>query len=315
MRSTVLTTIARGCVAASLSIAIGAGALAAAPASVPEVSAASSLQAAADQQQRRFAPHFGGTVFERPGESYREAFLRVRRTYGGKLGIVRLFYSGLPASWSKIRSNVGSTRLAISFRAAPAEVLAGRHDAALRNWFADAPRGHVTRWSYMHEPENDSLNNGQYRRAWRHVNELAQKAGNRKLRSTLILMCWTLEKNSGRDWRDYYPGARVIDVLAFDCYNAGHRNDTYRSVRELLSGAARLSKRIDKPWAIAELGSVVVGGDDGRGRAAWLKRVARFAHDRGARFVTYFDSDVGVDYRLHDAASRSAWRTIVRRSN
>jgi hypothetical protein len=257
----------------------------------------------------------GATVFERRGESTREAFERIRETYGGRLGAVRVFFRRMPAPWSRLRHNYPGTPLAVSFKGQPGDILAGRHDRELRQWFATAPRDRVTRWSYWHEPEDNFYSAPSlrlYRQAWRHVADLARLADNPKLRPTLILMCWTLERRSGRDWRDYYPGPQTIRVFAFDCYNAGHRNNTYRSPRELLMHAAALSRRTGKRWAIAELGSVVVRGDDGRGRAAWLKGVLAFAHRHEAAWVTYFDSDVGTDYRLHDRPSRVAWRSLVR---
>ena len=72
----------------------------------------------------------------------------------------------------------------------------GIHDAALRAWFDRAPRGYDVFWSYLHEPE-DNVTRGefsaaQYTAAWVHIAALAQAAGNPRLRSTLILMCWTL---------------------------------------------------------------------------------------------------------------------------
>ena len=257
-------------------------------------------------------PRFGGTVFERSGESYREAFVRTQNTYGGRLGIVRMFFPGLPSSWSSINSQVGDTPLLVSFHASPQQVLVGRYDSQLRAWFADAPRGHATRWAYFHEPEDDGVSPDVYRQAWRHINALANQAHNERLRATLILMCWTLEQNSGRSWRSYYPGSDVIDLLGFDCYNGGHRADRYRPPSSMFEDVVQVSRETGKPWGIAELGSVRVSGDLlGLGRAAWLRDAASFARSHGARFVSYFDSDVGTDYRLLDEASRLAWRSIV----
>ena len=73
---------------------------------------------------------------------------------------------------------------------------------------AKAPTDARTWWSFWHEPE-DNIEGGnftaaQYRTAWRHVADLADAAHNQQLRATLILMCWSAEKGSHRDWRDYY---------------------------------------------------------------------------------------------------------------
>jgi len=263
---------------------------------------------------RKRHTRFGTTVWPREGETVRQAFLRQGRTYGD-LGVVRVFFPGLPASWSTIRSNVGQAPVVVSFRALPSAVVAGRYDNQLREWFANAPRDRVTRWTFWHEPEDDvaagTINPEMYRRAWAHIKALADRADNRRLRATLTLMCWTFEPNSHRDWRDYYAGDKVIDVLAFDCYNAGARDGNYRPPQDLFGPASRLAHRIGKPWGVAELGSVVAAGDNGRGRAEWLRRSAAYLNDHGARFASYFDSDVGTDYRLHDYPSRDAWRDQV----
>jgi hypothetical protein len=73
-----------------------------------------------------------------------------------------------------------------------------------------------------------------------------------------------------------------------------------------------LSESLGKPVGLAELGSVVVGADGGtRGRAEWLTEYARVIRENGGLFGTYFDSDVGTDYRLNDDASQAAWRAVI----
>lgn len=258
-------------------------------------------------------PRFGGTVFEQPGETYSQAYRRVTRTYGN-LDAIRLFFPGAPSSWRKIRAKVHRTPVVVSFRMDPQAVVSGRYDRAMRRWFATAPTNRPTYWSYWHEPENDSVNKTAYRRAWRHLDRLADQARNRRLKSTLILMCWTLERASGRNWRSYYAGPRAIRVLAFDCYNTGRKNNVYKSPRAILRPVAQLARRVGKPWGIAEFGTTSIRSDGGnRGRAKWLRRYANHVHKKGGVFATYFDSKVGYDYRLHDRVSRTAWRKVVQR--
>ncbi len=257
----------------------------------------------------------GSTVYKDKYESAYDAYRRVSDSFGGRLGAARVFFPGLPAAWSKINANYGETPLIVSFKANPSAVLAGQYDAQLRTWFATAPTDRVTRWTYWHEPEDDwaggSSGAADYRLAWQRIASIADSVGNGQLQATLILMCWTLEPNSNRDWRDYYAGPQAIDMLAFDCYNAGWRNATYRSPEGLLEHAAALSASTGIPWGIAELGSIVVSGDDGTGRARWLQEIIEYASSHDAQFVTYFNSKVNVDYRLHDAASASAWRSLT----
>jgi hypothetical protein len=281
-----------------------------AAAALPATSAPPSDGAAATKA----IPLFGTTVFENRGESYGAAYRRVSSQYGGKLDVVRMFFPKLPASWANIQADVGSTPLVVSFRADPAAVIAGRYDSELRQWFAQAPTGRTTWWSYWHEPENDSVSTTQYRKAWAHIRGLADSARNSQLRATLILMCWTLDSKSGRNWRNYYAGDNVIQVLAFDCYNTGRKNGVYRDPAKILAPVQATAASVGKPWGIAELGSTVVNSDGGeQGRAAWLRAYADQVQQRGGLFATYFDSSVGFDYRLLDQASRNAWKSVVQR--
>ena len=259
------------------------------------------------------APRFGGTVFERPGETYAQAYQRVTRTYGN-LDAIRLFFPGAPSSWRKIRAKVHQTPVVVSFRMDPQAVVSGRYDRSMRRWFATAPTNRPTYWSYWHEPENDSVNKTTYRRAWRHLDKLADQAKNRQLKSTLILMCWTLDRASGRNWRSYYAGPRAIRVLAFDCYNTGRKSNVYKRPRAILKNVVRLARRVGKPWGIAEFGSTSIPAAGGHaGRARWLRNYASYVQLKGGVFATYFDSHVGYDYRLHDRPSRTAWRKIIQR--
>ena len=93
------------------------------------------------------ATRFGTTVYQNPGETDRQAFLRIQRTYG-RLGAVRLFHPGLPADWQTITGNVGTTPVVVSFKAPPEAIVAGLYDRELRHWFATAPTDRVTWWSY-----------------------------------------------------------------------------------------------------------------------------------------------------------------------
>jgi hypothetical protein len=278
----------------------------------PTASAARPAGATRASDPPASSPLFGGTVYENPGESYRDAYQRVIATYGGSIDVVRMFFRRLPQPWSKITANIGTTPVVVSFKADPAAVVAGQYDAELSRWFADAPTDRRTFWSYWHEPENNAISPALYRRAWQHLADLAAQADNPKLRATMILMCWSLDRKSGRDWHDYYAGDNVIDVMAFDCYNVGRKKGVYRDPDKILEPVVAAAGSVGKPWGIAEFGSTVVNTDGGeQGRADWLRAFARYVRANGGTFATYFDSFVGFDYRLHDAISRNAWRDIV----
>lgn len=272
---------------------------------------------AADADRRATRTNYGSNVQVNPGETYKQAFDRVSGQFGGSMETVRVFYPGLPAGWSTINANVRNRPVVVSFKAPPSEVLAGKHDRYLRQWFKSAPTDRRTYWTYFHEPEDDveagAFTAARYRAAWSHLKQLERAAENRRLRSTLILMCWTVEPASGRSWKDWFAGRRVIDVLGWDCYNGGRVKGYYAEPRSILKPAVAASRSVGKPWGIAEFGTTVIEEDGGRrGRARWLREFARVVQNKGGRFATYFDCNVGgVDFRLHDRISRRAWGRVI----
>lgn len=132
--------------------------------------------------------------------------------------------------------------------------------------------------------------------------------------ATLILMGWTTSPASNKNWRDYYAGADVIDVLAFDPYNGAAnpgREGIYASPASIFDSVRAVAAEAGKPYGIAETGSLLTPKDTGSGRAKWLRDVAAYHRQHGALFVTYFQSTNGGEYRLLDSPSRQAWRDAV----
>lgn len=287
-----------GGVTASKATAIGTG----------DASGSGTSAAAVPQQ-----PTLAGVSVQPSGsQSYRDARIAADQRYGG-VEAIRYFDPNLPNPWTKIKSDVGNHPVIHSFRASPQAINAGRHDAQLRAWFASAPTDQVNWWSYNPEPE-DEIENGQYtgaqyRAAWTRLDRLAG-SGNPKLQSTLALMCYTLNPSAKRNWRDYYVGS-AVDVMSWDCYNWGHKKGIYAEPGTSYDKVVQLTRSLGKPWAIAETGSVLVGSDTGAGRAAWLKKLGKYADDNNARFVTYFDIKTKFEYRLRDRASQAAWAAVV----
>jgi hypothetical protein len=195
-------------------------------------------------------------------------------------------------------------------------VLTGSQDAALRTWFATAPSDHPTYWTYMHEPEDDIAHGDftavNYRAAYTRIAALAAETGNPMLRATLILMCYTVNPASHRNWMNYYA-AGSVQVMSWDCYNHKYRTGGYGTPQDLLSRAVATSKGTGLEWGIAEVGSVKTTKDTtGSSRAAWLTAVGNYLIGEGASFVAYFDTNgKRTDYRLLDAPSIAAWRAFV----
>jgi hypothetical protein len=233
----------------------------------------------------------------------------------GPLKSVRYFNPGAPAAWSGNAGAVNRTVI-VSFKFNPSDILSGAEDSRMKTWFANAPRDRDVYWSYYHEPE-DQIADGDfsaadYRAAWRHLKSLADQAHNPRLYSTLILMQWTLNPQANRNWRDYYPGDDVIDVMGWDVYNVSGVKK-YDDPAGLLDPVIALSKQIGKPWGIAELGTVRTTTDsDGTGRAHWIGDIASVLKRSNALWVDYFDvgGDVNNDFALSDAPSRDAWRSM-----
>jgi hypothetical protein len=257
---------------------------------------------------------FGSSVWQEPGESWGEALARIDSAYG-PLEVARVFSPGAPPSWEQLDQDVGDRPLVVSFRFLPAFVLSGAADELLAAWFREAPLDRDTYWVYFHEPE-DEVERGEFTasdfvEAWRRVASLADAAGNPRLHATVVLMCWTVNPRSDRDWRHFVAGADEVDVLAWDCYAHGSRGDTYVDPDTLLHPARRAADQLGVDWAVAELGALVADADAAQDRASWLEDVGAYATQHGARFVTYFDAPVGGEFRLTDPPSMQAWSQLI----
>jgi hypothetical protein len=255
---------------------------------------------------------FGASVYQN-GASWSSAVSRSDAKYG-HMDVVRVFYPGAPAPWPGPAGSVNRP-VVVSFHIPPSQILNGSHDAQLTQWFKTAPTNRTIWWTYYHEPENDiqrhSFTAAQYRAAWKHVAALAAKARHPNLRATLILMCYTLNRFSHRNFANYYPGSSVIDVLGWDCYNKS-ADGPYESPSRMFDTMIKFSRAHGKPFGVAEYGSTVMKGNTA-GRAAWIKAVGAYLHKNGAQFATYFDSPMGPggDYRLSDSQSATALRSLV----
>ncbi len=254
---------------------------------------------------------YGASFMRKHGEGYQKALRRTDATLG-KLGVVRVFYRRVPKPWP---GKAPGRDVIVSFRLDPARVLAGDYDAYMRNWFASVPISLNVYWTNYHEPEDEieagRFTASEYRTSFAHLNRLAREAANPRLKSTVVLMSWSARPASGRKWRSYVPDPASIDVLAWDIYN--RRRDVYPDPAALLEAAQHDSETLGKPFAIAELASVLGRGDKGSGRAEWLKAMAAFAEEHDAAFVSYFDmlwNDGHDDFRLQDAPSINAWKTL-----
>lgn len=261
----------------------------------------------------------GATVQTTGGAGWAEAFHRADVAYG-PVTLFRVFYPGLPPPWPGSAADLAGRAVHVSFKAPPPEIVAGVHDDALAAWFASMPPDRDIYWTYHHEPENNieagEFTADSYRAAWQRVAALAGRVEHPRRCATLVLMGWTLEPAAGRDWRDYYPGADVIDVLGWDIYNLDFAAGDYSDPPAMFERAVAAARSEGKPWGIAEFGSRRVPGDEpGHQRASWIRQVADHlsGHPHPPLWVAWYDALIGdgEDYRLVDEPSRSAWRDFV----
>lgn len=228
-------------------------------------------------------------------------------------------------AWRSLTRSTGrKTAMVVSIQHSPQSVVAGDWDAQLNAFFKHAPKRRLVFWNYYHEPETGvkagQFTPRQFKRAFRHISRIAAQYCRPNLVPTLVLMGWTADPDSGKSvgykwqsWRDFYPGRHYVSVVGWDPYNyATVKPPNYKSPREMFHYCVADARHVGKPWAIAEVGSALVAGDNGSGRAAWLHRVAKYTRKHDASFVTYFSS-VGVvnDFRLTDTPSANAWRQIM----
>jgi len=263
--------------------------------------------------ERSAAPRYGASFQLERSESYESALARTDYALG-RLDVVRVFYPGAPDPWP---GKAPGRDVVVSFKLDPRAVLAGDHDQDMRAWFESAPRALDVHWVYWHEPEDEveggSFTAAQFRDAFARLDGLADETGNPRLESTVVLMSWSTREASGRDWRDYFPPRDTVDVLAWDVYNRRGDRGHYSTPIELLDAPRKAAESVGKPFAIAELGSVLIDGDDGAGRAQWLRSMGAYLSEYRAVFVTYFNfswNDGVDDYRLRDRSSRLAWREL-----
>jgi hypothetical protein len=234
----------------------------------------------------------------------------------GRMGITRVYYTGLPQAnaWTTGLPAANKSAVIVSFNALPNAILSGADNAVLSHFFDTAPRGHTIYYSLNHEPEQHiavgQYSAAAYRAAWAHVVALADAAHNPYLRSTLILMGYDLRPASHRNWRDYLPGGGIISTIAWDAYPPGARALTPPA--QFLAPEVAASKAAGLPFGFAEFGVT-----DLSGRPAWLTAVGNYLMKSGALFGTLFDSTPPghPDLTIVDAASAKAWRNIVAESD
>lgn len=281
----------------------------------------SMLCGSAPETERSAATPPSDTLFganaSKQGQTLEQGVSAIDEVFG-TVPVIRYFSSGLPFAWDSRPAELLDDRtLVVSFKENPRRIASGSLDTFFRDWFAAAPDDQTIYWSYFHEPENNiragEFTAAEYRAAWTRLGTLADEAGKPNMFSTLILTEWTMDPQSQRDYHVYDAGHDVVDVVAFDPYNGvwDPERDYYESPEVLLGHIVQAMEQDGRPWGIAEMGSRIVAGDDGSGRAEWLTDIGRYAESNNALFVTYFHTIGNADWRLRDRYSQKAWSELV----
>ena len=253
------------------------------------------------------------------GASVSTASIAPETSAFGHMGIVRVYYPGLPSSnaWTTGLAAANKSAVIVSFKALPSAILSGQDDAALSHFFGTAPTGHPIYWSYYHEPEGN-ISAGEftlpdYKAAWAHVAALARAAHNSDLHSTLILGGYDFSPSAHRNWQDFLPGGDIISVLGWDAYPPGsakNENPVAAPPEQFMAQEIAAAKSVGLPYGFAEFGLSTATG-----RPAWLTGVGNYLLHSGALFGTYFNGNAQYPtLKLTDAASVAVWKSFVAKS-
>ncbi|MFN8193728.1 MAG: hypothetical protein U0R80_05510 [Nocardioidaceae bacterium] len=237
----------------------------------------------------------------------------------GDFTVARVFDPGIPPTnaWERRGPVFAGMTVATSFRPPVADVLAGKYDAALTQFFSTTPSNIQVYWTYYHEPEPaiaaGTFTAAQYRAAWQRIAKLAAATCKPNLYPTMILTSWTANPSSKRNWRDYYAGDAYVSVVAWDPYNQAVGTPTsYKTPDKVYDNVINASIASGKPWAVAETGTARTLADtSGTGRAAWLTSAGNYLASHHASWVSYFQSTVNGDFELRDTPGINAWSGLI----
>lgn len=148
-----------------------------------------------------------------------------------------------------------------------------------------------------------------FRAAWRHMRRVFSRHG-----ATRVKWVWSvnaLDVPAGNRMEDYYPGDRLVDVLALDGYNWGTSepgHGGWRTFSEIAVPAyRRLAKIGPQPIWVTETASDHRGGS----KPEWIRDMFRTARElERLRAIVWFDEDKERDWRLD--SSRDVARAFRR---
>jgi hypothetical protein len=181
-------------------------------------------------------------------------------TLFGGIQAVR-FYHPVPAKgkratvrWptaAELGGDLGGRLVAYSSKAPPQDVAAGAYDGDYEALCAAAPEDQDTLLAVRHEAEDD-IERGQFtpadlRAAWARVSAIIKASGNPRILRAPIIMQWTLDPASKRNYRDFLPAE--YDVNGWDFYPT-----SAASIPAMIGRMRAAAQEQGKPWFVAETG-------------------------------------------------------------
>ena len=243
--------------------------------------------------------------------SARSDFDRVS-SYLGTPDVYRMFYPGLPeANFVGSKADFGPP-VVVSFKANPADVIAGKDDAYLSSWFASIPTTRKVWWSYWHEPEDDiergAFTAADYRAAWKHILALAPHRDT--LLPVVILMNYSNYKTS-RNIADYVPNDPNLHGLFWDSYLTG----TTKSIDGVIAKPKSVSDSFGLAFGICEVsvaqGFSYAGESHDQTVDEFVPQLLSAARGAKAEVVSWFETNKSDgDWRMRPySPATSAWVT------
>lgn len=169
----------------------------------------------------------------------------------------------------------------------------------------------ILAFCHTHEPENPDkgLTPAQHRANQEAASPIIRGKG---LRAASCLMGWTLDPDSGRNWRDWIsPDA--VDVLYWDRYNGGQKKQPpiYQTPEKMLAPILAASQELGLPWGLWETGTNQFGDDLERVR--WAEDLRALIEKEGGECAIWYDrvatSGSTWDATMRPKAVAEAWLT------
>lgn len=177
---------------------------------------------------------------------------------------------------------------------------------ALLGSIPDADKAKIVAWCDVHEPEHPDkkLVAADYKKRMQQSAGIIRSHG---LKVASCVMGFSVPNDVWLQWID----PTVVDILAFDKYNAGAKKTPpiYQDPNKLVENLVQQSTRFGKPWALWETGTDQFGTDTDR--IVWTTALRKAIEDNNGVHAIWFDrtSTSGSTWSalLQPQAAAEAW--------